>query len=425
MKNLSKSENIGGNEFFEANIVEVFCKAASIGNIKLMNILYEGGVDIDSINHNSENGNAALHDAIHDKQTEAMEFLINKKAKTGIRNKCDETPFYIAACIGNAEAIEALAKAKADINAETTQGYYDSARTPLDVAKSLENLGIRYGSRAIVELLEANGGLTVEGKILAKAKAKAKAKKVMPKKVLSKDDYSGALVRLAVREGNITELRRLSKLGADINDKNELERRPVHFAAWNNTEALKVLIENKAKLNVQDNNGITPLHNAARNNTDGLRVLIENKAKLNVQDGNGMTPLHEAATYNTEALKVLIENKAKLNVQSIVGMTPAHLAAWKNIEGLKVLIENKAKLNVQDNNGKTPLDVVYESFREEERFGKERLKEKKELKEIINSLKEAGAKTGEALREEKKQKDLSKKVGEVCGGNRANTRRRN
>ncbi len=157
--------------------------------------------------------------------------------------------------------------------------------------------------------------------------------------------------------------------------------------------------------------GRTPAHRAAiEGDTEKLKDC--KRADLEAKDNNGITPVHLAAMMNrhTKALKYLIEEvKVNLNVQDIKGMTPVHYAAGNNVGGLKVLIENKAKLSVQDINGKTPLDIAYEHFRLEER-----LEKKKELKEIINLLIKAKAKTGEELREGEKQKFPPKKVFNVC-----------
>ncbi len=168
--------------------------------------------------------------------------------------------------------------------------------------------------------------------------------------------------------------------------------------------------------------GRTPAHRAAiEGDTEKLKDC--KRADLEAKDNNGITPVHLAAMMNrhTKALKYLAEEvEVNLNVQDIKGMTPTHYVAGNNAGGLKVLIENKAKLNVEDINGKTPLDIAYEHFRLEER-----LEKKKELKEIINSLIKARAKTGEELRGEKKQKFPPQKVGSVCkkGGNRNNSRK--
>ncbi len=176
-------------------------------------------------------------------------------------------------------------------------------------------------------------------------------------------------------------------------------------------------------IEAKDKNGGTSVHRAALNEyTEALKYLNEAGVDMKAKDNHGMTPVHDAALGGcTKALKYLIE-EAGANVNAIddVGMTPAHYAARDgHLEALKYLIEEAgADVNVQDINGYTPLDTAYQSFREEERmeerWGKERLKEKKELKEIINLLKKAGAKTGEELRGEKKQEDTFERAGRPC-----------
>ncbi len=212
---------------------------------------------------------------------------------------------------------------------------------------------------------------------------------------------------------------------ADLDTKDVYHKTPAHYAAENeHTEILKALEGAGANLEAEDGYGRTPVHLAAINgDTKTLKYLAEEaKVKLNVQDIIGRTPAHEAALKNTEALKVLIENKVKLNVQDINGRTPAHEAALKNTEALKVLIENKAKLNVIDKDGETPLDIAYYKYFNIPYKYFRLLLLGKNIK-IINLLKKAGAKTGEELREEEKQKAAFGRVGRPCdGGNKGPSR---
>ncbi len=162
----------------------------------------------------------------------------------------------------------------------------------------------------------------------------------------------------------------------------------------------------------RDGFGRTPSHLAAmKGDTKALRYLGELEADLEDKDYFGMTPAHCAAKNgHTKALRCLEELGADLNARDHEDRTPAsHAAEHGHFETLNVLIENKVKLNAQDINGETPLDMVYKYFNIT--YGHYRLEE---IKEIINPLKKAGAKTGRELRKEKEQEDTFERAGKVC-----------
>jgi hypothetical protein len=61
------------------------------------------------------------------------------------------------------------------------------------------------------------------------------------------------------------------------------------------TAVVRLLLANKADVNVADNEGLTPLHmSALRGHTDVAEVLLANKADVNAKDSRGGTPMHMA-----------------------------------------------------------------------------------------------------------------------------------
>ena len=124
---------------------------------------------------------------------------------------------------------------------------------------------------------------------------------------------------------------------------------PLHMSiAFSNNEIAKLLIKNKADLNIQGEDGNTPLHVATYfNNNKIAELLINSGADLNIQDGKGNTTLHYAIeSKNTEMAKLLIEKGADLNIQNSDG-TPLLFAISKNnTEIAKLLIEKGADVNI-------------------------------------------------------------------------------
>jgi len=107
----------------------------------------------------------------------------------------------------------------------------------------------------------------------------------------------------------------------------------LHFAAANgHVEVLKVLLENKANINVATHCGATPLYKAVcRGQTEIVRLLCERGAALDGQDKLGRTALHWAAFYdNVAAARLLLEAGATPTVTDTCGGgTPLEMAIRK------------------------------------------------------------------------------------------------
>ncbi len=165
------------------------------------------------------------------------------------------------------------------------------------------------------------------------------------------------------------------KIGVDIEAKRESGLTSAHFAAWYGyTEILKVLEGAGVDIGAKNNDGMTPAHFAAQEgHTEVLKCLRELGADLEVEDNHGRTPLSIAINSGGED-------------------------GYPETE--RYLVEEvKVNVNIINKKGDTLLDLV----NRRERRGCNTIK-------IKDLLIRNGAKTGEELREEEKQEDLSKKV---------------
>ena len=98
-------------------------------------------------------------------------------------------------------------------------------------------------------------------------------------------------------------------------------------------EIAQYLVLKGADVNMSSNNGfrVFPLHSAAAGSyTQIARMLIENKADVNVKQQAGVTALHSAAQNgNIDLLILLLEHGADVNVRMEGGKLPADLAREK------------------------------------------------------------------------------------------------
>ena len=154
----------------------------------------------------------------------------------------------------------------------------------------------------------------------------------------------------------------LLKNGAEVNAKDNDRNTPLHYAAPKDSlDTVKILLKNGADINAKNNNGETPLHYAAsKDSLDTVKILLKNGADINTKNNNGNTPLHYVAPrYSPETAEVLLKNGAYINAKNNNGSTPLHFAALRySPETAEVLLNNRAAVNVKDEDGNTPLHVA-------------------------------------------------------------------
>ncbi len=107
-------------------------------------------------------------------------------------------------------------------------------------------------------------------------------------------------------EPNLDLVQDLITLGANLEwrDENASNRTVLHIAAmWGKTEILKLLIDAKVELDIQDNDGWTALHWAAtRGITKNAQILVDAGARKDIPDIEGKFPYDYAYTQELKNL---------------------------------------------------------------------------------------------------------------------------
>jgi ankyrin repeat protein len=161
-----------------------------------------------------------------------------------------------------------------------------------------------------------------------------------------------------------TVIRRLVRMGADVNAGNDYGDTPLHRAAYHgHTEQVRLLLKNKADVARRAQRGETPLLYAARpdGHPETVLALLEGGADSNVADNFGNTPLHGAAMIgNVDVARVLIEKgHANVNRQSLDGYTPLHIAAVSGkTQFVQFLLDMGANRDLRDGRNLTPAEAA-------------------------------------------------------------------
>jgi ankyrin repeat protein len=166
----------------------------------------------------------------------------------------------------------------------------------------------------------------------------------------------------AVRSGDIAEVRRLIRLGADIRavDNDCYKRIVLHYAVDSGDEnmvryVLFAYLKTGADVNVSDAFGGTPLHNAVVSGNIGIiNTLIQYCVDINANNRGGVTLLHCAK--NTDVIECLVSYGANVNAVTFSGETPLHFAG--NAGVVECLVSLGANVNVFDAGGVTPLHLA-------------------------------------------------------------------
>jgi ankyrin repeat protein len=183
----------------------------------------------------------------------------------------------------------------------------------------------------------------------------------------------------AVYNGDVAEVRRLLKAGANVSLANNYGATPMSLAAEvGNAEIIKLLLEAGANANSPNADGQTALLAVARTgNVEAAELLVKHGATVDAKERwGGQTALMWAsARRHPKMMQFLISKGADVNARSIDrdyqrhvtaegrpksldagGLTPLLYAARENCMAcVKVLLDNKADIDLPDPDGVSPV----------------------------------------------------------------------
>ncbi len=131
------------------------------------------------------------------------------------------------------------------------------------------------------------------------------------------------------------------------------------------TKKLNVLLKNKLKLKLEDQNGNSILHYLAfQGNFNLIKLIIKKKMNINHKNNLGRNPLYMTSfkeSYSHLACaKILINHGVDVNSIDNRGYTTLIQATIiKNLKLMKFLLKNKANPNIKTKKGYTALSIAW------------------------------------------------------------------
>ena len=195
---------------------------------------------------------------------------------------------------------------------------------------------------------------------------------------------------LIIKSGNYDEFLRYIKSGGNKDRVDSLMWTPLHYSIrFDRRKMFDYLICNGANTNLKDSLGKTPLNRAViMRNAYYTEKLLLAGALTDIKDNHGLIELQYAVwNGDSEIVEQLLKHSIKIDIQT-EKTSLLHIACMNSHERVAILlIEREAELNGLDENSKTPLDISIA-------LGDEN---------IIDALRESGAKTAEELKAEEEK----------------------
>jgi len=302
-------------------------EATGRGDLAAVRALLEQKTDANAAR---EDGQTALHVAVHTDRRDIADALLRAGANAGARDRYGITPLYLASQNGSTELIRRLLDAGVDPNTTDPGG-----ETALMTAT-------RTGAVGAMRLLIERGA-TVDAR---------------------EPEFQQTALMIAVREDHAAAVEVLLTAGAAVNAQTRKGPTPAFVPPCKGTgcgsEGVGInrggLPDRGRRAEVKG--GMTPLLYAARDGRlEPARRLVAAGADLELGDGNAIRPLLMAALNGQLAVaRLLVERGANVNADDFWGRTPL----WAAVEYRNLDMNNNDQDSPTDNGVDRPpfLDLI-------------------------------------------------------------------
>lgn len=340
--------------------------------------------DID-VNIRDSNGNYLIMYAVKSNKLDVVELLIKRGAKLDILiDKDKHSLLYTPIKNKHDKMLQLILKYNKTTVGLNILDIIDSTdNTPLHYAiheKNVNMISIMLSYGANVNDLDVNGlnslHIAVLSKDLEVVKLIVSDKRTNINSVIVDTGESALHLACNLELDNIAKLLLNKGINPDITDK-EYGYTALNYAVTlNNLQLVKLIIEHKANINLQDNLGNTVLHHSIKDHHYLLVDLLisspytTDKINFNLHNIEDKLPIHimleSKPPSNTNTINTFVQH-SNLNHQDIDNNTALHYLTkanknlWKISTIKKTLGSKKMNIFLQNKKGERPIDSINKS----------------------------------------------------------------
>lgn len=178
--------------------------------------------------------------------------------------------------------------------------------------------------------------------------------------VIDKIDSETGLtpLQLAIKTCNLRKIQNLISKGANVNLRDSDGWTPLHFATNRYTHTghhkmMELLLKNGANVNACDAWGKRPLHYLVEhsvNTVETVRLFLDFKADVDVEDHAGETPLFRALYWGAtlDVVKLLLDNGASFDLEKYQNwalLNKSEPSKFLNFDTIQFLVKEGADIN--------------------------------------------------------------------------------
>ncbi|GBN29537.1 Ankyrin-1 [Araneus ventricosus] len=297
-------------------------RAASRGNLAVMELLFDSGADIKLLLDST-----ALHFAAEEGRTDTVKFLLKRGADINAQDSNGDTALHLSASKKQKEVVQLLIERKADILIKNNTGTI-----PLEIIIKNGLTDFLIKEEVAIDFSFAND--------------------VSP-------------FHLGAVYGDINFVNYCIQKGCHVDIRIKSGSTALHLATMSGREeVIKSLLKNGSDIDAEDRKGFTALNHAVNaNNEKILQLLIDEGANLNAAKERSLF-LSAVTQGHEDIVDVFLsrnQNVGAANPQS--GGYPLHTAVfYGHVSVVSKMLEkgNKDEINVIDDNCQTPLQVAVE-----------------------------------------------------------------
>jgi serine/threonine protein kinase len=171
-------------------------------------------------------------------------------------------------------------------------------------------------------------------------------------------------LRAAIASGNVDKVKAELAKGANAESADPDGTTPLMVAVGSTPEIVEALLAAGAHVDSVDALGRSALYRGSgEGKADAMRVLLDHQAKVDLRANDLSTPLMQAAANaRFDAAQLLIERGADVNLGDSNNTTPLMVAAEKApAEIVKLLLDHGAKRGAKDSRGRIAFQIAVES----------------------------------------------------------------